>query len=130
MISINERIRLILDRSGIDNIVVAGWLGMTNSRMSQKFKGGIWDSVAELRVIAEKTGVDLDWLITGKGEPNKNTSSNLVNEPQVEYYNLPPETVKETIRNQHLLIRKLLDDIEILKKEVESYKKAKKSDSL
>jgi SOS-response transcriptional repressor LexA len=66
--TINERIRLILDRKGISNKTVAEWLSMTNSRLSQKFKEGIWDSVAELQVIAEKTGFALDWIITGKDE--------------------------------------------------------------
>ncbi len=67
MISINERIRLILDRQGIANKDVAEWLGMTNSRLSQKFKAGIWDSVDELKVIAKHTGMSLDSLITGVG---------------------------------------------------------------
>lgn len=67
MTSINERIRLILDRAGITNKDVADWLGMTNSRLSQKFKAGIWDSVDELKVIAERTGYSLDSLITGVG---------------------------------------------------------------
>lgn len=74
MESINERIRLILDRKKIANKEVAAWLDMTNSRMSQKFKEGIWDSVAELKVICEKIGVDLDWLITGEGRPEANRS--------------------------------------------------------
>jgi hypothetical protein len=65
--SINERIRLILDRDKIANKDVAEWLSMTNSRLSQKFKDGIWDSVAELKVLADKTGYRLDWLISGKG---------------------------------------------------------------
>lgn len=59
MISINERIRLILDRQKITNKDVAAWLGMTNSRLSQKFKEGIWDSVDELKVISKHTGVAL-----------------------------------------------------------------------
>lgn len=64
---INERIRLILDRDRISNKQVAEWLGMTNSRMSQKFKDGIWDSVDELKKIAINTGYRLDWIITGNG---------------------------------------------------------------
>lgn len=68
--TINERIRLILDREKIPNKDLAGWLGMTNSRLSQKFKEGIWDSVAELQKISDHTGYYLDWLITGEGEEN------------------------------------------------------------
>lgn len=64
---INERIRLILDREKIANKDVAEWLGMTNSRLSQKFKDGIWDSVEELKKIARQTGYRLDWIITGSG---------------------------------------------------------------
>lgn len=64
---INERIRLILDRDRISNKQVAEWLGMTNSRMSQKFKEGIWDSVDELKKISAYTGYRLDWIITGSG---------------------------------------------------------------
>jgi hypothetical protein len=67
--TINERIRIILDREKIQNKDLATWLGMTNSRLSQKFKEGIWDSVEELSVIADHTNYHLDWIITGKGEP-------------------------------------------------------------
>lgn len=64
---INERIRLILDREKIANKDVAEWLGMTSSRLSQKFKEGIWDSVEELKKISRQTGYRLDWIITGSG---------------------------------------------------------------
>jgi hypothetical protein len=77
--SINERIRLILDREKIANKDVAEWLSMTNSRLSQKFKEGIWDSLAELQLLAEKTGYRLDWIIEGKGAEKAGAAS--VSEP-------------------------------------------------
>jgi transcriptional regulator with XRE-family HTH domain len=79
--SINERIRLILDREKISNKDVAEWLGMTNSRLSQKFKEGIWDSVEELKLITERTGYNLDWIITGKGAAKADASA--VAEPEL-----------------------------------------------
>jgi transcriptional regulator with XRE-family HTH domain len=91
MTSINERIRLILDRMDIPNKAVAEWLGMTNSRLSQKFKEGIWDSLAELQTIANKTGYSLDWIITGKGEDR----SSSVSEPDVKYKTVSqPDSIK------------------------------------
>jgi SOS-response transcriptional repressor LexA len=49
---------------------------MTNSRLSQKFREGIWDSLVELQKISEKTGYSIDWIITGDG-PTKRTEENL-----------------------------------------------------
>lgn len=65
---INERIRLVLDRERVANKDVAEWLGITSSRLSQKFKAGIWDSVEELKKISEHTGYHLDWIVTGEGD--------------------------------------------------------------
>jgi hypothetical protein len=87
--TINERIRIILDREKIQNKDLAIWLGMTNSRLSQKFKEGIWDSVEELTVIAEKTNYHLDWIITGKGEPKSGAA--LVEEPPLEMTDAKPK---------------------------------------
>jgi phage repressor protein C with HTH and peptisase S24 domain len=46
---------------------------MTNSRMSQKFREGIWDSVKELQTVTDRTGYNLDWIITGEGAEKGDT---------------------------------------------------------
>jgi len=83
MVSINERIRLILDREKIANKEVAEWFGITNSRISQKFKDGIWDSMDELLTIAARTGYRVDWIVNGE-EPMK-LGYNILQEPVVSY---------------------------------------------
>jgi hypothetical protein len=98
--TINERIRIILDREKIQNKDLAVWLGMTNSRLSQKFKEGIWDSVEELSVVAEKTNYHLDWIITGKGEPK---SGSLVAESPIEYEGKTKEPVNRAEFYQELI---------------------------
>jgi phage repressor protein C with HTH and peptisase S24 domain len=65
--SISERIKLVFEREGITNIVAAGWLGITASRMSQKMNDAIWDSVRELTLVSEMTGYNLEWLVYGTG---------------------------------------------------------------
>lgn len=66
--SINERIKLIIDRSGLNQKEAAEWFGFTPGRLSQKLKGEIWDSVQELQQISKHTGYNLDWIVTGEGE--------------------------------------------------------------
>jgi hypothetical protein len=99
--TINERIRIILDREKIQNKDLATWLGMTNSRLSQKFKEGIWDSVEELSVIADRTDYHLDWIITGKGEPKKIGS--MVAEPPIEMVGKTKEPVNRAEFYQELI---------------------------
>lgn len=43
----------------------------STTRLSQKFKGEIWDSITELELIADRTGVSFEWL--RKGEPSDDT---------------------------------------------------------
>jgi hypothetical protein len=98
--TINERIRIILDREKIQNKDLATWLGMTNSRLSQKFKEGIWDSVEELSVIADRTDYHLDWIITGKGEPKTGA---MVAEPPIEMVEKAKEPVNRAEFYQELI---------------------------
>lgn len=66
--TINERIKLIIDRSGKSQKDAADWFGFTPGRLSQKLTAGIWDSVKELQEISKHTGYTLDWIITGEGQ--------------------------------------------------------------
>lgn len=82
--AINERIRQILFSEKIANKDVAEWLGMTSSRLSQKLKDEIWDSVEELKKISEKTGYRLDWIVTGNGDPKEELAQmSIVSEPSI-----------------------------------------------
>lgn len=68
--SINERIRQVLKEQDIRDKALAVALGISPSRLSQKFKDGIWDSVEEIKVVSDLCHCRLDWLITGKGIKN------------------------------------------------------------
>lgn len=66
LLSINERIRLILDRKGISDKTLAEAMGVSRSRLSQIFKAGVWDNLTQLRAVAKFLGYSVDYLITGK----------------------------------------------------------------
>ena len=84
MTSINERIKLIMQRERIPAKTVANWLNFGESRASQKFKDGVWDSLAELKILSEKTGYELHWIISGTG-PEKATELSVVEEPPLKF---------------------------------------------
>lgn len=55
--SISERIRLIISRDEkLTAEVISGWLGITPTRVRQKLKEGIWDSLSEITTISDMTG--------------------------------------------------------------------------
>lgn len=64
---IGERIRQILAEQKLTDKDVAGWLGITPQRLSQKFKDDIWDSISEIETISTKTWISTEWLISGTG---------------------------------------------------------------
>jgi transcriptional regulator with XRE-family HTH domain len=65
--SINERIRQVLKEGQVSQKSLADALGISEGRLSQKFKAGIWDSIEEIKVVSSLCQCRLDWLITGKG---------------------------------------------------------------
>jgi hypothetical protein len=85
--SIFERIRLILNREKISDKTVAGWLGLTPQRLSQKFRDNRWDSLREIEIIAEKTGYRFEWIHSGTGSEKYDNKENLgnINETEEAY---------------------------------------------
>lgn len=69
MKGVSERIRLVLGRKpGVGEKDIAATIGVTPQRVSQKFNQDNWDSVNELRDIAEFLGCDFMWLAFGDGD--------------------------------------------------------------
>lgn len=64
---INHRIKQILSELGLSSRQLAAWLNVSDGRISQKFKEGVWDSLEELKLISANSGYSLDWIVTGKG---------------------------------------------------------------
>ena len=68
--SIGERLKRLRDEAGLDQVQAAAVAGTTKQAVSQiengrtKVPGGIY-----LYQWAKRYGVDLEWLITGKGSP-------------------------------------------------------------
>lgn len=68
LLSINERIKLIMDRQGLGDKALAGAMGLTRGRVSQIFKAGVWDNMKQLKVVADFLGYPVAYLISGKEE--------------------------------------------------------------
>ncbi len=65
--SISERIELIMSREKLTTDTLAGWLGISRARVSQKISGKIWDSLNEVMIISDKTGYSFNWICQGLG---------------------------------------------------------------
>lgn len=84
-----------MGRKKISTKELAGYLGITDSRVRQKLADNIWDSISELTAISDHTGYSFNWLAQGIGpEPeseamdaleNKKHFSNVVNENPLKY---------------------------------------------
>lgn len=83
--TISERIQLVLDRGKYTDAVVAGWIGVSPARISQKRKESIWDSISEATTICEMTGYNLEWLVYGTGPEKIEDAVDMVKEPSIEY---------------------------------------------
>lgn len=63
-----DRIRKAVEFSGHSVQAVADYLGVNRNTLSAWMHDRNRPRLADLRVIAEFTGVDLDWLTTGRSE--------------------------------------------------------------
>jgi len=112
--SVNERIQLILKEKRIKDKDLAGWLGISAGRLSQKFKDGVWDSLAELKIISESTGATVEWLAHGIGSMfDKGT---IANEPAPHYVNKEKELLLSKVDEQARTIAAMEKTIEALEK--------------
>lgn len=101
MLSINERIKLILDRKGINDKDLAAAMGVSRSRLSQIFKSGVWDDLKHLRKVAEFTGFPLEYIVDGKlsdqevdsPDASKGQSYSSVAEPDLSGKTIRPLTI-------------------------------------
>jgi phage repressor protein C with HTH and peptisase S24 domain len=67
----SDRIALAIRQSGLAQYRLAAKIGVDKNTVSRWAKGRTVPDREALKPFADETGVDLEWLMTGKGEPSE-----------------------------------------------------------
>lgn len=66
--TVNERVKLLRTHMGKTQQDFAGLIGLTSTQLSRIENGESSPQKNTIKQIVENTGVDFDWLMTGKGD--------------------------------------------------------------
>lgn len=105
---IGQRIKFALKQAGLNQRSLAKLLGITDASVSAYIQGDARMTEESYALLSEKSGVSIDWLITGKPPTEIQSTSQpvTVSEPETGYSPEIEELIKAT--NNNPLIKLIL----------------------
>lgn len=117
--NIAERVKQLAEKKGITMYILSSETGISQSTLSRFITGKGEISRKNLKKISEYFNVNLDWLVTGEGEPKAsiiqhNQSGDNINGHSVTVNQSETEKLLEVINSCHEIIRKKDEQIDKL----------------